>query len=47
MRDGKTLGFFTIEDGWAEAARKMRERGDDKLERMSNTRFDDGEWEWR
>ncbi len=34
--------------GWAEAARLMRQRGDDRLlDRHTSTRFDDEEWHWR
>jgi antitoxin MazE len=34
--------------GWADAARLMRERQDDRLEPGSApTRFEQGEWEWR
>ncbi len=34
--------------GWAEAARQMRERGDDRLlEEPTGTRFDGEEWRWR
>ena len=34
--------------GWAEAARQMRDRGDDRLlEGPTATRFDDEEWRWR
>jgi len=34
--------------GWAEAARRMRERGEDRLlDAPSRTRFDEEEWEWR
>jgi antitoxin MazE len=34
--------------GWAEAARQMRERGQDRLlDPPANTRFDDHEWRWR
>jgi antitoxin MazE len=34
--------------GWAEAARLMRERGEDGLlDAPSPTRFDEEEWEWR
>jgi len=33
--------------GWAEAARQMRERGDDLLEEPTGTQFDDKEWRWR
>ena len=33
--------------GWAEAARLMRERGDDRLlDPPTATRFDDEEWTW-
>ena len=33
--------------GWAEAARQMRERGDDGLlEEPTATRFDDEGWRW-
>jgi antitoxin MazE len=33
--------------GWTEAARRARERGDDRLlDAPTNTRFDDEEWEW-
>lgn len=34
--------------GWAEAARRMRERGEDRLpEQPASTRFDREEWQWR
>jgi antitoxin MazE len=34
--------------GWAEAARRMRERHDDELlDPSTPTRFDHEEWEWR
>jgi len=34
--------------GWPEAARKMRERGDDQLMDLGkSTKFDREEWEWR
>jgi antitoxin MazE len=34
--------------GWAEAARRMRERGDDRLlDEPSSTRFDNEQWRWR
>ena len=34
--------------GWAEAARQMRERKEDRLlEPPTSTRFDREEWEWR
>ena len=35
-------------EGWADAARLMRERGDDRLLDSSiPTRFDEEEWKWR
>jgi len=35
-------------EGWAEAARTMRQRNDDQLlDEPTNTRFDEEEWEWR
>ncbi|MGH9319790.1 MAG: AbrB/MazE/SpoVT family DNA-binding domain-containing protein [Vicinamibacteria bacterium] len=37
-----------IRAGWAEAARRMRERAEDRLQDApTNTRFDDEEWRWR
>lgn len=34
--------------GWAEAARRMRKRGEDQLlDPPTPTRFDEEEWEWR
>src|SRR5881628_1172505 len=34
--------------GWAEAARRMRRRDDDKLlDEPTPTRFDDEEWRWK
>ena len=34
--------------GWASAARRMRERGEDQLlEPPTSTRFDEKEWTWR
>ena len=34
--------------GWAEAARRMRDRGDDQLlDAAEPTRFDREEWEWQ
>ena len=33
--------------GWAEAARQMRHRGEDRLlDEPVTTRFDDAEWRW-
>jgi len=37
----------TPRSGWADAARKMRQREDDRLlDPLIPTRFDDEEWEW-
>jgi len=37
----------TPRSGWADAARKMRQRKDDRLLiPLTPTRFDDEEWEW-
>jgi antitoxin MazE len=34
--------------GWAAAARRMRERGEDRLlDPVTATRFDEEEWKWR
>lgn len=34
--------------GWTEAARMMRERGEDRLlDAPAVTRFEDDEWQWR
>ena len=34
--------------GWAEAAKRMRSRGDDQLlDEPTTTQFDREEWEWR
>jgi antitoxin MazE len=34
--------------GWAEAARRMHDRNDDRLlDAPTPTRFDDTEWRWR
>ena len=34
--------------GWAAAARRMREAGDDRLiDQPTLTRFDESEWKWR
>lgn len=35
-------------EGWAEAARRMHDRSEDRLlDAPSPTQFDDQEWEWR
>ncbi len=34
-------------EGWAEAAKELRERKEDRLVNgVTPTRFDDGEWQW-
>jgi antitoxin MazE len=34
--------------GWAEAARRMHEEGEDRLlDPPTSTQFDEAEWEWR
>src|SRR5256885_15601787 len=34
--------------GWADAAQKMRKRGEDRIgDPLVSNRFDDGEWDWR
>ncbi len=34
--------------GWAEAAKRVHERGEDRLlDERTPTRFDETEWEWR
>ena len=38
----------SVRAGWAEAARRLRERGNDSLlDQPSATRFDLEEWRWR
>ncbi len=37
----------TARDGWADAARLLRERGDDGLlDESPATEFDESEWQW-
>jgi antitoxin MazE len=37
-----------VRAGWAEAARQMRERGEDRLlDSSAPTRFDRKEWKWK
>jgi antitoxin MazE len=37
-----------VREGWAEAARLMRQRGEDgPLSEPTQTRFDETEWDWR
>jgi antitoxin MazE len=33
--------------GWAEAARRVHESGQDEIEASGDSRFDREEWEWR
>ncbi len=34
--------------GWAAAAKRMRDRGEDRLlDELTSTKFDHKEWEWR
>ncbi|MGQ0809728.1 MAG: AbrB/MazE/SpoVT family DNA-binding domain-containing protein [Nitrospiraceae bacterium] len=47
---GRILIFKTAQPraGWAEAARRMRARGEDRLlDAPIATRFDQEEWKWR
>ena len=49
VRDGTIViaGVARARSGWAEAAQRMRERGEDGLVDPSTpTRFDEGEWKW-
>jgi hypothetical protein len=37
----------TVRSGWAEAAQRLRARGEDRLlDAPSSTRFDEKEWAW-
>ena len=36
----------TARSGWAEAARELRDRGEDRVLQTPRTRFDEEEWEW-
>jgi antitoxin MazE len=49
VRDGTIViaGVARARSGWAEAAQRMRERGEDGLlDPPTSTRFDEGEWKW-
>jgi antitoxin MazE len=49
VRDGAVVIISTARprNGWGEAARQMRQRGDDRLlEAPTPTRFDDEDWKW-
>jgi antitoxin MazE len=50
VREGPSSSAHAVSPGagWAESARQMRERGDDRLlDDVSTTRFDEEEWRWR
>lgn len=36
-----------VRKGWAEAARRLNERGADRLLDTAATRFDETEWQWQ
>jgi len=41
-------GVRRMREGWAEAARAMREHGDDRLlDALAPTQFDQEAWQWR
>jgi antitoxin MazE len=41
------LSVATVRSGWAEAAQRLRARGEDRLlDAPSSTRFDEKEWAW-
>jgi antitoxin MazE len=49
VRDGAVIiaRVTSARSGWAEAARQMRQLGDDRLlDPPVPTRFDEKEWEW-
>ena len=49
VEDGRLIvePLRDLRDGWAEAARAMTERGDDRLlDPETLTTFDEKEWEW-
>jgi len=50
VRDGALVITPTrrLRSGWAEAARRMRESGEDRLlDKPIRTRFDEEEWQWK
>lgn len=50
VRDGAVVitGASQPRSGWAEAARQMRIRGDDRLlDEPTPTRFDEKAWQWK
>jgi antitoxin MazE len=49
VRDGAVIiaRATSARSGWADAARQMRQRGEDRLlEAPTPTRFDEKEWQW-
>lgn len=49
VEDGRLIvqPLRDLREGWADAARAMAERGDDRLlDPETPTTFDDTEWEW-
>jgi antitoxin MazE len=49
VEDGRLIvrPVRSVREGWAEAARAMADRGDDRLlDPETPTTFDDTEWEW-
>ena len=49
VRDGAIViaRVARARSGWAEAAQRMRERGEDgPLDPPTSTRFDEGQWKW-
>jgi antitoxin MazE len=34
-------------EGWAQAARRLRERGEDRLDPVTDTHFDSEAWQWK
>jgi antitoxin MazE len=49
VRDGAVIiaRATSARSGWADAARQMRQRGEDRLlDAPTPTRFDEKEWQW-
>jgi antitoxin MazE len=48
VREGSIviLRARSLRSGWAEAARALRARGQDRLDTPTPTCFDEEEWEW-
>jgi hypothetical protein len=48
VRGGTVVPGRPPRTGWAEAARRLRELGEDRLlDKPASTRFDEKEWRWR